>query len=137
MQRTLKAETTRPPAASMRGQQWKFDQFQVDYNHHRPHEALDDEPPASLWTPSTRSYPRRIVDPEYKGHCEVRRVSNAGEFKLHREHIFLSQALGGEHIGLEPVDDGIWNIVFYRTLLGRLDERTGSITGASFRSKKC
>jgi hypothetical protein len=31
---------------------------------------------------------------------------------------------------LEPVDDGIWSIVYYRTLLGRIDERTGDITGA-------
>jgi hypothetical protein len=137
MHRTLKAETTRPPAASMRGQQCKFDLFQDDYNNHRPHEALDDEAPASLWTPSTRAYPKRLVGPEYPGHFEVRRVSNAGEFKLHHKHIFLSQALGGEHIGLEPIDDGIWNIVFHRTLLGRLDDRTGSITGATFRSKKC
>jgi putative transposase len=137
MHRTLKAETTRPPATGMRGQQRKFDRFQVDYNHHRPHEALDDEAPASLWTPPTRTYPKRIVGPEYPGHFEVRRVSNAGEFKLHHKHIFLSQALGGEHIGLEPIDDGVWNIVFCRTLLGRLHDRTGSITGATFRSKKC
>ena len=40
-------------------------------------------------------------------------------------------------IGLEPVDDGLWNIVYYNTLLGRLSERTGKISGASFLSEKC
>jgi hypothetical protein len=25
--------------------------------------------------------------------------------------------------------DGLWDIVYYRTLLGRIDERTGRITG--------
>jgi hypothetical protein len=34
-----------------------------------------------------------------------------------------------EHIGLEQVGDGLWNIVYYMTLLGRIDERTGRITG--------
>ena len=29
----------------------------------------------------------------------------------------------------EEVDDGIWNIVFYNTLLGRIDRGTGTITG--------
>jgi hypothetical protein len=28
------------------------------------------------------------------------------------------------------VQDGIWNILYYDTLLGRFDERTKAITGA-------
>ena len=137
MHRTLKAKATRPPAASLRGQQWKFDTFQREYNFERPHEALGDESPASLWGPSSRAYPPRIAAPEYPGHFEIRRVSNAGEFKIGAQHRFLSQALKGDHIGLEAIDDGLWNIVYYNTLLGRLDERTGKITGASFRSDEC
>ncbi|MGB6994984.1 MAG: hypothetical protein WBG00_17310 [Thermoanaerobaculia bacterium] len=42
---------------------------------------------------------------------------------------FLSNALHDEHIGLEEVDNGVWNIVYYHTLLGRIDERNGLITG--------
>lgn len=64
-------------------------------------------------------------------------MSNAGEFRLGAQHRFLSQALKGDHIGLEPIDDGLWNIVYYNTLLGRLSERTGKISGASFRSDEC
>lgn len=137
MHRTLKAETTRPPAANMRGQQWKFDRFQNDYNIERPHEALDDEPPASLWEPSPREYPVRIAAPEYPGHFELRRVSNAGHFKIGAQHYFISHALKGDYIGLEEIDDGLWNILYYNTLLGRLSEHTGKITGASFRSDEC
>ncbi len=81
--------------------------------------------------------PRRIKPPEYPGHFEVRRVSNSGEFKLGAKHRFLSQALKGDHIGLEAIDDGLWNIVYYNTLLGRLSERTDKISGASFRSDEC
>ena len=137
MHRTLKAETTRPPAASMRGQQWKFDRFQNDYNIDRPHEALDDEPPASLWEPSPRPYPARLEVPEYPRHFELRRVSNAGHFKMGAQHYFISHALKGDNIGLEVIDDGLWNILYYNTLLGRLSERTGKISGASFRSDEC
>ena len=32
-------------------------------------------------------------------------------------------------IGLEEVGDGIWNIVYYTTLLGKIDDRTARITG--------
>jgi transposase InsO family protein len=137
MHRTMKDKTTRPPAANLRGQQWKLDDFQKEYNVERPHEALDDETPASLWLPSPRPYPERMAPPEYPGHFEVRRVSNAGEFIINGCHRFLSQALNGENIGLEAIDDGIWNIIYYTTLLGRLDEHIGKVTGASYRSEKC
>jgi putative transposase len=137
MHRTLKARATRPPAASLRGQQWKFDRFQSEYNFERPHEALDDEPPASLWTPSQRAYPDRIGPPEYPGHFELRRVSNAGHFRMGAQHYFISHALKDDNIGLEAIDDGLWNILYYNTLLGRLSERSGKISGASFRSDEC
>jgi transposase InsO family protein len=43
MHRTLKAETTRPPAGSLAAQQRRFNVFREEFNHERPHEALDDE----------------------------------------------------------------------------------------------
>jgi putative transposase len=137
MHRTLKAATTRPPAQSLRGQQWKFDRFRDEYNVDRPHETLGDEAPATLWVPSPRTYPAQLAAPEYPNHFEIRRVSNAGMFKLGMKHRFISQALKGNYIGLEEIDDGIWNIVYYKTLLGRVDVRTDKITGATFRSEEC
>lgn len=129
MHKTLKKDTTRPPAANLRAQQRKFDRFRDVYNNERPHEALDDDTPASRYTPSPRPYPRRITPPDYPGHLEKRRVSNAGVFRLKTSQHFLSNALKGQYIGLEEVDDGLWNIVYYDTLLGRLDEKSGRLTG--------
>ena len=57
-------------------------------------------------------------------------MNGAGLFRLKEREVFLRNALANEPIGLEPVDDGIWSIVYYRTLLGRINERTGEITGA-------
>ena len=79
----------------------------------------------------------RLPVPEYPGHFAIRRVSSAGTFRLHSGQHFLSQALNHEHIGLEEVQDGIWNIIYYTTLLGRFDERTHLITGAPSQKKKC
>lgn len=135
MHRTLKADTTRPPGSSCAGQQHKFDRFQHLYNQDRPHEALDDRTPASVWTPSLRPYPSYIAPPEYPGHFEIRRVSNKGTFRIHSGQHFLSHALSNEYIGLEEVDDGLWNIAFYNTLLGRIDQRSGLLTGATSRRK--
>lgn len=125
----LKRETTRPPAANLRGQQRKFDRFQHCYNEERPHDGIDGDLPCERWEPPLRSYPDRILPPEYPSHLEVRRVSAAGTFRLKAKQPFLSNALADEYVGLEEVGDGLWNIVYYRTLLGRIDERTRRITG--------
>jgi transposase InsO family protein len=129
MHKDLKRETTRPPAANLTGQQRKFGRFRKRYNEERPHDGIDGAIPSELWAPSPRPYPERIQPPEYPSHLEVRRVSAAGTFRLKAKQPFLSNALANEHIGLEEVGDALWNIVYYSTLLGRIDERTGRITG--------
>jgi putative transposase len=52
MHRTLKAETTRPAAATCRAQQRKFNRFREEFNRERPHEALDMQTPASCYEAS-------------------------------------------------------------------------------------
>jgi len=123
MHRTLKAETTRPPARTLHGQQRKFDRFRDEYNHERPHEAQGDRPPAKAWRASRREYPAKLPKPEYPGHHLVRLVSNAGTFRFQSRQIFLSNALAQDHVGLEETKDGIWPIYFYDVLLGHLDQR--------------
>jgi transposase InsO family protein len=128
MHRELKKETATPAAASARAQQRRFDAFRRRYNEERPHEALALQTPASRWHPSPRPYPSRLATPEYPGHYEVRRVTSAGTFKFRGQLLFVSHALEDADIGLEEVADGLWNLLYYRTVLGRLDERTGTIT---------
>jgi len=129
MHRELKRETTRPAASSLRAQQHRFEAFRTRYNDERPHEGIGDRTPSSLWRPSPRAYPERRTPPVYPAHMEIRRISTVGTFRLHTQQLYLSQALQGEDVGLEEVSDGLWNIVYYSTLLGKIDERTLLITG--------
>ena len=129
MHKTLKAETTNPPAKNLQGQQRKFDAWRRRFNEERPHEALDDDTPASRYKPSSTPFPETIVPPEYPPHFEVRRVSNSGDIRIHSHQQFLSKALMGEHVGLEEVDDGLWDIVYYDTLLARFDAVDRSLSG--------
>ena len=59
MHKTLKADTTRPPAASCRAQQRKFNRFREEFNDERPHEGLDMHTPASCYEPSRREMPAK------------------------------------------------------------------------------
>ena len=114
-----------------------FNAFVPPYNEVRPHEAPNDETPASRRHPSTRPFPTRITPPTYPWHVEGRHISSAGTIRLHNGQHFLSRALKNEMIGLEETDDGIWNVLYYQTLLGRFDERTRTITGAPSLKKDC
>ncbi len=128
MHRTLKEHTMLPPAKTMEEQQRRFDEFRDDYNNVRPHEALEDEVPASRYTPSNRPMPERLVEPTYPGHFEVRKVNSTGSIRFKGKSVFLSHALAHEHVGLEEIDCEIWNIVFYETSLARYSEQTQRIT---------
>jgi len=124
----LKAETTRPPAATAGGQQRRFRAFCREYNEVRPHESLQDEPPARHYQVSSRALPTRLPPIEYPGHMEVRRVSSAGCISWFGTPIFLTEVLGGEYVALEEVADGRWTLSFGSVRLGRLDDRTRTIT---------
>jgi hypothetical protein len=60
---------------------------------------------------------------EYLGHFSVKRVTNAGTFRLKHKLLFIANALKQHHIGLDETDDGIWSIYFGTVLLGNIDER--------------
>lgn len=128
MHRTLKQETTRPPAKNLRGQQQCFARFRKEYNDERPHEALEFDTPAARYEPSHKSYPRTITPPSYPGHFEVRMVRRGNAtFAWKNRTVFLSHPLGGEHVGFEPIDDGVWAVYYYDVLLAVFDERTYEI----------
>jgi len=123
MHRTLKAEATRPPSANLQAQQVRFNRFRHEYNDDRPHEALDQQTPASHYQPSARELPRRLAPLEYPGHFEVRLVSRNSGIRWKKRWVCVTHTLAGEHVGLEEVGDGLWDVYFGPVKLGRMDER--------------
>jgi transposase InsO family protein len=121
--RVLKAETARPPAATGRAQQRRFDTFCEEYNQERPHEALANQTPAMVYAPSPRMLPRRLPPLEYAGHWEVLRVYGNGCVWWGDRVLFLSNALIGEDVAFEEVGDGLWTVYFATVALARFDER--------------
>ena len=82
MHRTLKAETSAPPAGDLAAQQARFDAFRRHYNEERPHEALGQLPPRSRWEPSPRPFPEHPDEPWYDADHQVRRVRPDGDIKI-------------------------------------------------------
>lgn len=123
MHLTLKAETTRPPAHSLAAQQRKFNAFIEEFNHERPHEALDQDTPASWYEPSSREMPQKLKPFVYPDRFEVRYVSGNGGIRWNRDWVNVSTVCIGEYVGLEEIDNGIWTVYFGPLKLGRFNER--------------
>lgn len=127
LHRTLKAETARPPASDRRAQQRRFDRFRVEYNEERPHEALGQTTPAATYRAATRQYPNKLLDPEYPGYWERRRVRHDGRVKLGGRQYFLSEALKGELVGFVEVDEALWQVWFGPAEIALVDAAGGEL----------
>jgi len=129
MHRTLKLEATIPPAASLRAQQRKFDRFREEFNGERPHEALGMKRPGEVYQSSSRTMPKRIETYDYPSHYLVRRVSRAGTIRVLRRQTFVSNTLQEDYVGLEEVDDGVYDLYFCFYQIGRYELRQNKIHG--------
>lgn len=127
MHRTLKAETAQPAQANLAAQQRAFDAFRAEYNEERPHEGLAGQTPAEAYRPSPRNFPARLPEVSYAAHWEERQVRGAGQMKWKGKDVYITTALIGERIGLEPIEDGMWMVYFARHPLGVFDERKGKV----------
>ena len=67
----------------------------------------------------------------------MRKVDSAGGMRWSRHWVNVSQALLGEYVGLEQVQDGLWDVYFGVKRLGRLDERHMRIEDELGRLRRC
>jgi hypothetical protein len=123
MHRTLKQETAKPPANNMAQQQRRFDRFRDEYNTVRPHESLDMNTPANRYKLSERPYPKRLPEMIYPGHFRETLVNHNGCIHLNGKFYYLGYLLRGELVGLNEINDGIWETYFGPLRLGEVSER--------------
>jgi transposase InsO family protein len=104
-------------------QQGWLDEFRQEYNHVRPHEALQMRTPASMWNKSARRYEVKPPAWEYEQGAEVRQVSAQGRLHIDGRRWEISQALAGQWVQLMRIEQRI--LVYYcRSLVRELDQVT-------------
>ncbi len=123
LHKTLKAQTARPPASTLRRQQDRFNRFCAEYNEHRPHEALQMRTPASFYSRSPRPYPRRLPAVEYPLSMDVKRVQWHGDITYRGRRIFLTESLSDDYIGIEQISESQSLIWYCHYLLGSIDHQ--------------
>ena len=70
----------------------------------------------------SREYDRRRTRTP-AGHFEVRLVSRNSGIRWKKHWVCVTHTLAGEYVGLEEVDDGLWDVYFGPVKLGRMNER--------------
>lgn len=124
---TLKQETASPPAQSLRAQQRRFEAFRREFNEERPHEALGQQTPGSVYRKSPREYTGRAKAPVYDEGVRTRRVQSNGMIHWANQRIFLGEAFATEYVGLVEAGGGLWELRFGEVPIGILDERAARI----------
>ena len=107
---SLERALVRPGAEHWLEQSW-LDAFRHEYNHVRPHEALQMKTPASCWKPSERKYDPDPPQWDYGQAAEVRRVDSSGHIYVNNRAWFVSRALTTQNVAIERLQDRV--LVFF------------------------
>ena len=123
MHRDLKASCAKPSAFDMKAQQRRLNAFVKEYNNLRPHEALGMKTPAKVHSFSTRPFPEKIEHDDYHQQWKTLKVTQNGAIRWKSYYwVYLTAALKGKYVGIEPVGNGIWRVYFRNVFLGFFDE---------------
>jgi transposase InsO family protein len=123
--RTLNVELLcRLSAVDVPSCQPPFDRFRDEYNHERPHEALQMATPISRYQVSPRVFPETLPPIEYGSDLAVRKVSDKGWLSYRSRPFNVGQAFEGLSVGLRPAaegPDGWIEVRFCQHRLGHLN----------------
>jgi transposase InsO family protein len=128
MHRTLKRDTTRPASSNLLAQQERFDTFVEEFNMVRPHEALGDQTPASVYRTSDRVFTSAFPEASYPLHDDIVTVAASGTVRIGSHTFFLTHGLRGHPVGVREEDDGRWLLTFMSLDLGHFDPCTSNFS---------
>jgi len=77
--------------------------------------------------------PRKIPPFVYLDRFETRYVNASGGIRWDSNWVQVSTVCFGEYVGLEEIDDGVWEVYYGCLIIGRFHERLGRIEDANCR----
>jgi transposase InsO family protein len=100
-----------------------FDAWRPIYNFERPHQALDQQVPASRSRPSPRSMPQHLPAVEYDDGEIVRTISTTKAYVSFKGRLWkVPQAFQGERVAIRPLHiDGQFGVFFAAHRIATID----------------
>lgn len=122
MHRTLKEEGIFELKLTLKEQEMKFKEFMEYYNNERPHEALGQKTPQSVYKSSERIWDGKLRAPEYGSDYIIKEVGQRGQVYWKGKDVFIGKTLAKEGIGIKENKEGDWEIYYGPVYLGFLKE---------------
>ncbi len=122
--RTLKAEVFALQGfRDLAEVQRALDRWRTIYNLDRPHQALDQQVPASRYRPSSRSMPEHLPAVEYNDGEVVRRVGTSEGYISFKGRLWrVPDAFRGETLAIRPRGpDGQYSVFFAAHQIATID----------------
>jgi len=117
----------RASAPSRQAQQVLCDDWQREFNHVRPHEALAMKTPAQVYRPKAQRLTPKLVTHRYPYGAVLRKVLSNGHFWWRGRSLFLSRSVRGYSVALVcPPGQRLATIMFHHLALGQLDLEGGA-----------
>jgi transposase InsO family protein len=105
------------PVSNFQG--W-LDDFRIEHNTLRPHEALKMKTPAQLWRPSLHPYNPSPPDWEYPQGTWTLKVDCQGTIDIKHRRWRIGKTLAGERVRVQPIEQRF--LIYYcNTLVRELD----------------
>jgi len=119
MHADMAAELQNAPERTRAAQQRSCDRWRQEFNHVRPHEALNGKTPAEIY----RSCPTKVKPkpPLYPTAWLIRRVAKSGHISVGTQTIFVSSALAEHRVALQPLHGLLWRVWFHHVDLATVE----------------
>ena len=104
--------------------QTELDRWREEFNHIRPHEALQMKTPQEVYVPSPRKYTGEVSEIDYPSDHEVRKVGRNGCIRYCGQRFFITTSLRNYPVGLKTIDTLKLAVYFTQVLLGIIDLNT-------------
>jgi len=119
MHADLKADVQKVEHDNAASAQRALSKWRQEFNHVRPHAALNQRTPADVYKPQERRAPV-VLRPSYPPDWRRLRVGGKGEVCLRGCRLFISRSLRGYEVGLEPITDLRMRVWFHKLDLGEV-----------------
>lgn len=120
MHLTLKKEGV-DPSEGLSTQVKKLEAFQEYYNFIRPHEALNQKNPGSIYQESERYWDGKLRSPEYSNEYKIGRVKSCGKMSWKGREVYVGRVFEGEPIGVKEEELAV-KAYYGPIYLGRIED---------------
>lgn len=92
--------------SSLKEQMDNMEEFIEYYNFERPHEALNQKTPGSIYVPSSRIWTGKFNSIEYSSEYKAILVRCCGNISWKSAQVYVSRVLEGERVGVKETERG-------------------------------